>query len=205
MLCWLKFGKRVLVSTILQDHPDARIRKPNAAKVLSYTKAMSTQYHHVVDVWAACDGLKLTMQASMDDITQNMFYNGWTHGHHYISCIFVFAPDGKIQICSLNTPPGCWHDSTQADQGGVYNKIEEVFEATGGKVVIDSAFALGQRGYFIKSAQPLDPMDAQELLRNRYATSVRQLSEWGMCQIQAKFPCLKDICLMRNRENARLP
>ena len=46
-------------------------------------------------------------------------------------------------------------------------------EATGGKVVIDSAFALGQRGHFIKSAQ-LDPMDAQELLRNQDATSVCQ-------------------------------
>jgi hypothetical protein len=174
MLCWLKFGKSLVLS-ILQHHPDARIMKPNAAEFLPYSKAISSQYHHVQDVWAApCDGVKLTMQASMDDITQNMFYNGWTHGH-YISCIFVSAPDRKIHTCSLNSP-GCWHDSTQADQGGVYDKIEEVFEATGGKVVIDSAFALGQRGNFIKSAQ-LDPMDAQELLRNRDATSVCQLSE----------------------------
>ena len=31
---------------------------------------------------------------------------------------------------------------------------------------------------------------------SRDATSVCQLSEWGMHQIQAKFPCLKDhICL----------
>jgi hypothetical protein len=131
------------------------------------------------------------MQASLDDITQHMFYkNGWMHGH-YISCIFVFAPDGKIHICSLISP-GCWHDSTQANHGGVYDKIEEVFEATGGKVVIDSASALGQRGYFIKSAQLVDPMDAQKLLTNQDATSVCQLSEWGMQQIQAKFPHLKD-------------
>jgi hypothetical protein len=121
---------------------------------------------------------------------KNMLYNGWTHGHHR-SCIFVFAPDGKNCICSLKSS-GYWHNSTQADHGGVYDKIEEIFKATGGKVVIDSAFALGQRGYFIKSAQ-LDPMDTQELLRNREdATSARQLSEWGMRQIQAKFPHLKD-------------
>jgi hypothetical protein len=168
---FLKFGKRVLLS-VLQGHPDAKIQKPTASEVLAYSNAITAQYDHVPDVWAACDGLKLTMQASLDNITQNMFYNGWTHGH-YISCIFVFAPDGKIRICSLNSP-GCWHDSTQANHGGVYDKIEEVYEATGGKVVIDSAFALGQRGYFIKSAQ-LDPMDAQELLRNRDATSVCQL------------------------------
>jgi hypothetical protein len=188
MLCWLKFGKRILLY-VLQHHPDARIKKPTGTEILAYKTAISTQYHHVPDVWAACDGLKLSMQASMDDATQNMFYNGWTHGH-YISCIFVFAPNGKICICSLNSL-GCWHDSTQADHGGVYDKIEEVFNATGGKVVIDAAFALGQRGYFIKSAQ-LDPLDAEELLTNRDATSVRQLSEWGMRQIQAKFPRLKD-------------
>jgi hypothetical protein len=117
-----------------------------------------------------------------------MLSNGWTHGH-YIGCIIIFSPDGKIHICSLNSP-GCWHNSTQADQDGVYDKIEEVFEATGGKVVIDSAFALGQRGYFIKSAQ-LDPMDTQGLMTNQDATSVCQLSEWGMRQIQAKFPHLK--------------
>jgi hypothetical protein len=185
---WLKLGKRILLY-ILQDHPDAMIRKPTAAEVLAYTAAISTQYRHVPDVWGACDGLKLAMQASTDDTTQNMFYNGWTHGH-YISCIFVFAPDGKIRICSINSP-GCWHDSTQADHGGVYDKCEEVFDQTGGKVVIDAAFSLGQKGYFIKSAQ-LDPMDAQEMLKNRDATSVRQLSEWGMRQIQAKFPRLKD-------------
>jgi hypothetical protein len=81
-----------------------------------------------------CRCLKLTMQALLDNIAPNMFYNGWTHGH-YIICIFVFAPDGKIRICFLNSP-GCWQDSTQADHGGVYDKIEEVYEATGGKVVM---------------------------------------------------------------------
>jgi hypothetical protein len=188
MCRWLKFGKRVLLYT-LQGHPDAKIEKPTNAEVRSYQDSISSQYVHAQDVWAACDGLKLSMQAAMDDVTQNMFYNGWTHGH-YISCIFVFAPDGKIRICCFNSP-GCWHDSTQADHGGVYDKIEEVYNATGGKVVIDAAFSLGNRGYFIKSSQ-LDPMDGQELLTNRDATSVRQLSEWGMRQIQAKFPRLKD-------------
>jgi hypothetical protein len=109
------------------------------------------------------------------------------------SCIFVFAPDGKICICSFNSP-GCWHDSTQANHGGVYDKIEAVCNATGRKAVIVSAFSLGNRGHFIKSNQShhADPFDAQELLTNQDATSVRQLSEWGMRQIQAKFPCLKD-------------
>jgi hypothetical protein len=89
---WLEVGKRILLC-VLQHHPDARIKKPTAAEVLDYKNAISTQHHHVPDVWGACDGLKLAVQASTDDITQNMFYDGWTHGH-CISCIFVFAPDG---------------------------------------------------------------------------------------------------------------
>jgi hypothetical protein len=44
--------------------------------------------------------------------------------------------------------------------------------------VIDSAFSLGNRCCFVKSSQ-LDSFDAQELLTNRDATSVLQLSECG--------------------------
>jgi hypothetical protein len=85
---WLKVGKRILLC-VLQHHPDARIKKPTAAEVLDYKNAISTQCHHVPDVWGACDGLKLAVQASTDDITQNMFYNGWTHGH-YIILLYSF-------------------------------------------------------------------------------------------------------------------
>jgi hypothetical protein len=50
-----------------------------------------------------------------------------------MSCIFVFAPDGKIRICSSFNSPGCWHDSTQADHGGICDKIEAIRNATGEK------------------------------------------------------------------------
>jgi hypothetical protein len=165
---WLKFGKRILLCA-LQYHPGARIKKPTAFEVLACTTAISKQHRHVPDVWGACDGLKLAIQASTDDTAQNMFYNGWTH-RHCTSCIFVFAPDGKIRICSIASP-GCWHDSTQADHGGVHDKCEKISDETGGKLVIDAAFSLGRKGYFIKSAQ-LDPLDAEELLTNQDATSV---------------------------------
>jgi hypothetical protein len=69
-----------------------------------------------------------------------MFYNGWLHGH-FVSTVFVFAVDGTIQICGLNAP-GSMHDSTIADYTGVYDKLERVYEATGGRVIVDSAFKL---------------------------------------------------------------
>lgn len=59
-------------------------------------------------------------------------------------------------------------------------------------IVVDSAFGLGNRDCLVKSAQ-IDPLgDPKRVAMNRAATSVWQLSEWGMCMLQAQFPCLKD-------------
>ena len=74
---------------------------------------------------------------------------------------------------------------------GVYEAMEKVFIATGGKVVVDSAFKIGTKEYLIKSLQE-DPLDERLLLINRQATSIRQLSEWGMQMIEGSFPRLKD-------------
>ena len=74
--------------------------------------------------------------------------------------------------------------------------MAEVYEEFGGQVVIDSAFKIfkGADGndMFIKSSQE-DPDGAHAIQVNRDATSVRQLSEWGMRMIQAQFPRLTDI------------
>jgi hypothetical protein len=147
---WLEVGKRTLLC-MLQRHPDARMKKPTAAEVLDCKNAIHTQRHHALDIWGVWDSLKLAIQASTDDITQNMFCNGWTHGH-CVSCVFVLAPDGKIRIRSINSP-GCWHDSTQADHGEVCDKCEQVCDETGGKAVIDAAFLKGLKGCFVRSAQ----------------------------------------------------
>ncbi len=53
--------------------------------------------------------------------------------------VFVFGMDRIIRICGLNAP-GMMHDITLADYGNVYEKLEQVFDETGGKVVVDSAF-----------------------------------------------------------------
>ena len=103
--------------------------------------------------------------------------------------MFVFAADGRIRMCTINAP-GTWHDSTIAEYG-VYDKMEEVFNNHGGRVVVDSAFKLQGREYLIKSSQQ-DPDNANGIVLNRQATSLRQLSEWGMRMIQGQFPRLKD-------------
>jgi hypothetical protein len=84
------------------------------------------------------DGLKLYLQQSGKTEIQARFYNGWTHGH-YVTSVFVFCPDGTIPIAFFNVP-GSVHDSQVAHWGKVYDKLGGVYDETGGKCTVDSAF-----------------------------------------------------------------
>ena len=188
---WLKYGRRVLLK-IMMGLEEAAVSLPTKEEIQNYTVAIETKYPLMRTVWGACDGVKLCIEASGDYEKQEAFYNGWTHGH-YASCVFVFAADGRICICTVNSP-GSWHDSAQADYG-VYQGMKEVYEMHGGKVVVDSAFNLKNCDYLIKSSQQ-HPQRSDLYYKNKEATSVRQLSEWGMRMIQAQFPRLKDKLLL---------
>jgi hypothetical protein len=189
-LClWLRFGMRIIVN-VLRDHPLARVRKPSREEVLAYQQATVAKYPSLPEVWGTLDGLNLNIQSTKDDKIQSIFYNGWTHGH-YVSSVFVFGMDGTIRICGLNAP-GTMHDSTLADYGNVYEKLEAVFDETGGKVVVDSAFRLANNNFIIKSGQNVPLGNLQVVVRARDATSIRQSSEWGMKQFQSSFPRVKD-------------
>ena len=115
----------------------------------------------------------------------------------------MFGPDGKICICALNAP-GTFHDSTMADYH-VYEALEKIFERTGKKVVVDSAFGSGVRPFLIKSSQG-DPLNAnvEEITTNRAATSIRQLSERGMRMIQGQFPRVTDTLIFDESGDRRV-
>ncbi len=83
--------------------------------------------------------LKILFQASGDRRMQNAYYNGWLRDHFIITAFF--APYGTIVECTLNAP-GSWHDSFIAQNGGVYDKLDEVFHSSRGRCVIDAAFSL---------------------------------------------------------------
>ena len=84
------------------------------------------------------DGLKLLLEQSCQVQIQNQFYNGWTHGHN-VTNILGFCPSGTIVIATTNVP-GCIHDSTVCEWGNIYEKLQKVYERTGGMVTVDSAF-----------------------------------------------------------------
>ena len=185
---WLLFGRRVLLC-ILQKHPIAKVSLPTKEEVDTYTAAVRRKYPRMPYVWGAADGLKLHIGQAVSFIRQEPFYNSWADGS-FVSAIFVFGVDGRIRICTINCP-GSWHDSHNSDYKA-YERIEEhVFHNHGGMIVVDSAFKIKQSNAMIKSSQE-DPSVPELLLINRDATSIRQLSEWGMRMIQGQFPRLKD-------------
>ena len=194
MYKWLKFSRKVLLHVLSRDL-NAKVIPPTVDKIRFYQNIIGSKYPLCSDVYAAADGIKLLIQQSGDEQKQNRFYNGWKHGH-YVNCIFVFCPDGKIVLCLLNAP-GTFHDSTMADYG-MYDRLQKIFTLCGGKVVVDSAFKMANADYLVKSQQA-DPRDRNLLLLNRQATSVRQLSEWGMRMVQGQFPRLKDSLLYEEK------
>eukprot|EP00171_Calliarthron_tuberculosum_P005037 IDg5037t1 len=88
---------------------DMDVIMPTVGEIDTFKDAFAHKYHSLSDVYAIFDGLKLHLKQSGDCVIQNMFYNGWTL-IHYVSNVFVFAPNGTIIACAINAP-GSMHDS----------------------------------------------------------------------------------------------
>lgn len=204
MSLWVRFARRIIIH-ILASHPDAKVAMPTNHEVEYYKEVIASKYPLLKDCWGAMDGLKILIQKAGSEIEQNNFYNGWK-SDHFVTNLFLFAPDGKIKAAYFNAP-GAFHDSTLADRGGIYDDIDEVFTRTGGKVVVDSAFASTDSEALIKSHQNIFDNQGNVLQNpslNQQATSLRQMAEWGMRALQGSFPRLRDRLIYENRGERKL-
>jgi hypothetical protein len=165
----------------------AKIAMPTRAKLEEYRSMIAARHPALRDDWGTEDGLKVRIESAADFFVQSMFYNGWK-SDHFVSAVLCFAPDGTIPVAFFNVP-GCTHDSTMADWGGLYDKLKQVYNETGLKFVIDSAFSSPTMDFLIKSSQDylvadLGLEDRDEVLESiaekRAATLMRQSAEWGM-------------------------
>jgi hypothetical protein len=189
---WLRFSRRIITKVLLRQQ-QAKVVLPTKAEIDEYSATIQSQYPLLKGVWGAMDGLKIHIECSAQEDKQNMFYNGWQHDH-YVTNIFCFAPDGKIRASFINAP-GCLHDSMLATWANLYTKFDALYDQHGGRVVVDSAFSRYKGRALIKSYQSnydLGGNRRQKHALNRQATSLRQMSEWGMRGLQASFPRLKD-------------
>jgi hypothetical protein len=187
---FLRYGRRLLLR-VLKAEPGSRIQMPSIEEIRDYQEIVRRLYPSLNGVWFVMDKLKLYLQQCGVGPIQACFYSGWQH-YHYVSNIFAFAPSGLIVCCSINAP-GCMHDSSVADYGKVYDKLEQQYVVTGGKGVVDSAFSRRRHGFLIKSSQTVATnAPRRQVLVQRDATSLRQTAEWGMRGFQGSFPRLKD-------------
>jgi DDE superfamily endonuclease len=187
---WLKFGRRGLL-IVLSSNEHAKVEMPSDEKVVELCALTRVRHPLLTDVFAVADGLKLYFQQCDGLDEQSMYYNGWKHDH-FITNVLVFSVDGKM-IATVMNAPGSLHDSTLAEWGGIYDKLEAVYDRTGAKCCVDSAFQSSSNNYMIKSSENItNADDGMSLLRQQQATSLRQAAEWGMRAIQSSFPRLKD-------------
>jgi len=185
---YLKFGTRILLK-VLYNNPSAEVQVPSSEKIQSYMEAIESRHPSLKNVWCTMDGLKLSIQSASGFEEQGRYYNGWTHGH-YVSAVIVFCPDETIPIVAYNCPD-LVHDSMVAEWGGVYDKLEEVYERYGGKCTVDCAFGSARYDFLIKSSQVCEG-GVEQYIINSEATSMRQSAEWGMGLLQSSFPRMKD-------------
>jgi hypothetical protein len=125
---------------VLKNDPDATIRLPTEDKMQQYAQATASKHACLgaQNVWCTIDGLKLMLQQAPSSTIQEQFNNGWTH-NHYVTSVFCFCPDGTILIATFNMT-GSFHDSTVAEYGDVYAKLEEMFDKYGVNCTADLAF-----------------------------------------------------------------
>jgi hypothetical protein len=191
---WLRFGKRLLLN-ILAQREDAQIKLPTEAKLQQYVDCIGNKYPRLTNVAYVGDGLKVLLQKAGDNGKQNAFYSGWKTDH-FITNLFVFAPDGTIIMCMLNCP-GSLHNSELALMGSpsIYQKLDALYEQYGTKCVMDSAFCTRGRDSIIKSVQRdavyITADNVAHALILEDAKSVRQSAEWGMRALQGSMPRLK--------------
>lgn len=201
---YLRFGRRILIK-VLQSQDNSAIRLPTEQQVEEYKTAIKERHPLLENVWCTMDGLKVLLQRARNNKIQNMYYNGWTHDH-YVSNVFVFAPDGTIPICCYNVP-GSIHDSKIAEWGNIYKKLEKIYNKYGGICTGDSAFARTNNNYILKSSQqPPTEGDnlAYQLSLYEQVTSMRQSAEWGMRALQSSFPRIKDRILYEEHGERKL-
>ena len=147
-----------ILTKVLQDMDDA---VPTDESIHLYQTSVQTRHPSLENVWCTMDGLKLLLECSSDEDEQNRYYNGWTCDH-YISAVLVFCPDGMIPICCYNVP-GTIHDSNITAIGKIYDKLENVYDRTGGMCTGDSAFGCNNHPFLIKSCKPTVDMTIDEI------------------------------------------
>jgi hypothetical protein len=84
---FIKFSIRLLFR-VLKEEVDVRVELPSAEEVVEYQEVVWSNFPALDGAWCVMDGLKLPIQKSGDESSQNAYYNGWLHSH-FVGCMFL--------------------------------------------------------------------------------------------------------------------
>jgi DDE superfamily endonuclease len=110
---------------LLSEHERAKVEMPTDQTVVELCSITRLRHPLLPDIFAVADGLKLYFQQCDGLDEESMYYNGWKHDH-FITNVLVFSIDGRM-IATVMNAPGSMHDSTLAEWGGIYEKLESQF------------------------------------------------------------------------------
>jgi hypothetical protein len=198
----LRLGRAELLAT-LRRLRETDCKLPTFAEMAEFAETIEGTHgpnpYPSSKVWGFIDGLRLEMLNPDDALQQTFFYNGWIKSTNVV-CVFVFSPDGKICMASINNP-GSMHDFTVSH--GIIKTLLDVNNMPLHYAVAgDSAFSSVATDSIFCTAEnfappPLDiPVNAAEAAARRekfraWHKRVRQTVEHGMRSIQAVWARLK--------------
>ena len=119
-------ARQFVTLCLLQDKLLSKVCTPTLEE---YTRPIGRKYpiHRGTDaVWDSADRLKVLLAKSSNWFIQNQFYNGWS-GSTFVNSIFIFSPDGRTQMCTINATR-TWNDNSMMADCDIYQKIEKVYK-----------------------------------------------------------------------------
>lgn len=111
---------------------------PTCREFYAYTHSVLLKYYCLLDVYAEADGLNLCLEQSGDAVFQGLLCNEWKFDH-FVTNAFVFSPAGTVIACTYNCP-GSFHDSTVADWGEGYDRLDVFHGKYSDRIVVSSIF-----------------------------------------------------------------
>jgi hypothetical protein len=84
---FLRYSIKLLYK-VLKEEPLARVEIPSEEDIRKYQEVIASNFSVLDGIWCVVDGLKIPIQKSGVEATQNAYYNRWLHSH-FVGCIFV--------------------------------------------------------------------------------------------------------------------
>jgi hypothetical protein len=86
---------------LLTDHPFAKVRFPDDAKMREFANMVNAREPIAEDVIGFMDGVLFQMECTSKQVEQNAFYCGY-NCNTMVNNVFAFGPNGKVFFAAVN-------------------------------------------------------------------------------------------------------